>query len=115
MNRRQNAGMTVYAVQYVYDPRADVRDEVRPEHRRFLAELFEAGALLASGPWTGPTEGHEPGAPEAAAEADGALLLLRAESRADAEAVLDRDPFARRGLVARRTLRPWNPVFGPWS
>lgn len=100
--------MTIFAVHYVYDSRSDLRDRVRAEHRRYLAELLEAGMLLASGPFTGPTEGG----PE---EPDGALLMLRAESAADVTAALDADPFALAGVVAERTLRPWHPVMGPWA
>ena len=93
--------MTVYAVHYTYDDRTSRRDEVRPEHRAFLAGLLDDGSLLASGPWVD-------GVP-------GALLLLSADSPATVERLLDADPFAREGLVAERTLREWNPVLGPWS
>ena len=100
--------MTIFAVHYVYDSRTDVRDRVRPEHRRYLGELLESGSLLASGPFTGPTEGAQD-------EPDGALLMLRGESAAEVVATLDADPFAVAGVVAERTLRPWNPVIGPWA
>lgn len=100
--------MTIFAVHYVYDSRTEVRDEVRPKHRRFLADLLDAGILLASGPFTGPTVGG----PE---EADGALLMVRGESAEEVGTTLDADPFARAGVVASRTLRPWSPVMGPWS
>lgn len=100
--------MTVFAVQYTYDHRSQERDQVRPAHRAFLGDLLTAGTLLASGPFTGATAGVE-------AEPDGALLLLRAESVAEAEQVLDGDPFALSGLIAERSLRSWDPVFGPWS
>ncbi|WP_182113808.1 MULTISPECIES: YciI family protein [unclassified Actinotalea] len=100
--------MTVFAVLYTYDDQVADRDRVRPEHRRFLADLYAAGRLLASGPFTGPTEGsdHEP---------DGALLLVRADDASAVRALLDPDPFAVAGLVAARDVRPWQPVFGPWD
>lgn len=100
--------MTVYAVQYTYDQRTSDRDAVRPAHRAFLADLLAAGTLLASGPFTGPTAGVE-------GEPDGALLVVRADSPDHAAAVLDADPFALSGLVADRSVRPWQPVFGPWA
>jgi uncharacterized protein YciI len=93
--------MTVYAVLYTYDDRTTRRDEVRPEHRAFLSGLLDAGSLLASGPWAD-------GAP-------GALLLVRADSPAAVEELLDGDPFHREGLVIGRTVREWTPVFGPWA
>lgn len=93
--------MTIYAVEYTYDERAAVRDAVRPEHRAFLRTVAEAGALLGSGPWL-------EGAP-------GALLVFRAPSRDELDALLAADPFAREGLIARTQVRAWDLVLGPWS
>lgn len=121
-------GPAVFAVQYVYDDRTDVRDEVRPAHRAYLRSLLDDGVLLASGPYTGSTS--EPGAATgaataeaprdgagdpAAADPDGALLLVRAASEAELAEVLARDPFATAGLIARTTARGWVPVMGPWA
>ena len=93
----------IIAVEYVYhqDRTAEI-DEVRPTHREFLRGLLEGGALLASGPFVG-------------VDAPGALLILRASSRAEALAILDDDPFAQHGLIAERSAREWNPVLGPWA
>ncbi|PWD49642.1 hypothetical protein C8046_01855 [Serinibacter arcticus] len=92
--------MPVFAVEYTYDHRADERTAVRPAHREFLRGLLAGGDLLASGPLgTG----------------EGALLLLVADDEAAALALLDADPFAAAGLVARRDARAWAPVIGPWS
>ena len=101
--------MTIFTVHYRYDARDDARERVRPEHRRFLAGLLEDGILLASGPFTGPTVGSD------GTEPDGALLLVRGDSAEAATTALDADPFAREGLIESRTLRPWNPVMGPWA
>ncbi|MBX9244071.1 hypothetical protein ICW40_04515 [Actinotalea ferrariae] len=100
--------MTVFAVQYTYDDRAEERDRVRRSHRAYLAELHSAGTLLMSGPYSGATHG-------VAAEPDGALLLVRAADTAEVERLLDADPFALSGLVAERSIRGWTPVFGPWD
>ena len=94
--------MTVFAVQYRYDDRTERRDEVRPEHRAYLADQLAAGTLLASGPFA------DDGAP-------GALLVLSAGSPDEVAAVLDADPFVREGLVADREIREWTQVFGPWT
>ena len=94
--------MTVFAVQYTYDARASRRDEVRPEHRAFLARLYEDAALLASGPLA---DDGEPGA----------LLIITAASHEAAADLLDVDPFARENLIAARKIRPWTQVYGPWS
>jgi len=95
--------MTVFAVQYTYDERAGRRDEVRPVHRAFLADLHRAGSLLASGPLA-----DDDGAP-------GALLVVTAASATLAAALLDDDPFAREGLIASRVIRGWTQVYGPWT
>jgi uncharacterized protein YciI len=93
--------MPTFAVQYTYDERADVRDRFRPEHRAWLAERAEAGALLGSGPFVD-------GDP-------GALLVFRAQDEPSLRTLLAEDPFAREGLVARTDVRTWDIVLGPWS
>ncbi|MBD5787341.1 hypothetical protein IF650_14290 [Cellulosimicrobium terreum] len=96
--------MPIHAVTYVYADRPADLDAVRPEHRAFLRGLHAQGTLLASGPL--PATQDAPG---------GALIVLDAESVAAAGDVLDADPFARAGLVAERTVRPWSPVIGDWA
>lgn len=92
--------MSVFAVDYRYDHRADERTALRPAHRAHLAELLEAGQLLASGP-------IDDGA--------GALLLIVASDADAALAVLEADPFLQAGLIASREARAWAPVIGPWA
>jgi uncharacterized protein YciI len=93
--------MPTYAVRYTYDQRADLRDQVRPEHRAYLAELAGRDLLRGSGPY---------------ADGDpGALLVLRTADRAELEALLAADPFAREGLVAATEVREWTLVLGPWA
>ncbi len=95
--------MTVFAVEYTYDAaRTDDVATLRPEHREFLRGLLEQGALLASGPWLDNA-------------APGALLLVVAPDMDAAQRLLDDDPFHRAHLVSKRTLRPWNPVIGPFT
>ena len=92
----------MFAVTYTYDPlTAETADRVRPEHRAFLARLADSGDLVASGPWL---DG-----------AAGALLLLRAESAAAVEALLDTDPFRAAGVIAERAIREWDPVIGVFA
>ncbi|MCU1432802.1 MAG: YCII-related protein [Actinotalea sp.] len=98
--------MAIYAVQYTYDDRPDVRDVERPAHRSYLGALEADGVLLASGPYAGPADGTMP---------DGALLMVRAESAQAVAEHLDADPFALAGVIQQRTVREWTPVFGPWT
>ena len=87
--------MAIYAVTYGYTPDEEARDQLRPEHREYLAGQ---GGLLLSG----PTDG------------DGALLIFEGKSAAEVEEILDEDPFWVEGLVAERTVLEWKPVLGPW-
>jgi uncharacterized protein len=94
------AGMTLFAVEYVYDQnRTRDLDTLRAQHRAFLGGLHESGSLLAYGPWQD-------------AAAPGALLLVRAENHDAAIHLLDSDPFHRAHLIVRRTARAWSPVIG---
>ena len=53
-----------------------------PQHVAHLQEGIAAGLLLLGGP----------------SETGGGFLLLRAETRAEAEAFLERDPFRKNGI-----------------
>ena len=92
--------MSIYAVRYTYDDRTAYRMAVRPVHRAWLARQAQAGRLLASGPLTD----GEPGA----------LLVFRADSRDELDALLAQDPFATEGVVASTEVREWEQVLGPW-
>lgn len=94
----------VFAVLYTYTQDTATRDEVRPAHRAFLADLLERGTLLASGPWA-PAEGRD----------DGALLVVTAPDETAVAALLDEDPFRKAGVVAEREVRAWVQVMGPWA
>lgn len=93
--------MPTYAVRYTYDQRADLQDEVRPEHRAYLRGLAERGLLHGSGPFTD----GEPGA----------LLVFEAVDRAALAGLLADDPFARAGVIAETEVRDWAVLIGPWS
>lgn len=112
--------MPTYAVQYEYDDRHDVQDDVRPAHRAFLRALLEDGALLASGPLRGDAAHDRAAAPGSADTPTGpapagALLLLRADSAHAALRLLDADPFRGAGVIAARSAREWDPVIGPFA
>jgi uncharacterized protein YciI len=67
----------------------------RPVHRQYLASLRERGQLAASGPFT---------------DESGALIVYEAASAAEAEKLLQGDPFHQNGIFLKYVLRPWNPV-----
>lgn len=76
--------------------------DVLPAHLAWVEHLFDTGVVLASGPildeQTGEKNGH-------------GVLILRAESLADAVALVDGDPQVRGGFK-RPTVRPWLARFG---
>ncbi|MFC0674429.1 YciI family protein [Brachybacterium hainanense] len=94
--------MPIYAVTYLYTDDTEAKDRIRPEHRAFLASLLDEGVLLASGPYV---------------DADGgALLILQGEGTAEEVlSRLDADPFRREGLIAERSIRPWDVVIGGFA
>ena len=93
--------MSLFAVHYVYDHRADERDAARPEHRAWLIDLAERGVAKVFGRYE---DGGEPGA----------LLVFEAEDAADVESLLQRDPYQAAGLVVSHSVRAW-PAAGPWT
>jgi uncharacterized protein YciI len=69
--------------------------ELRPVHRQYLAELRQRGRLAASGPFT---------------DDSGALIIYEADTKEEAEKLLQGDPFHQNGVFVHYQLRPWNPV-----
>ena len=91
--------MSYFAVTYFYTAEAEVLAEIRPIHRKWLADLYENGTLLASGPMVeNPT----------------ALLIFNADSAEQLSALLDNDPFDIAGFIGERVINEWNPIYGPW-
>lgn len=95
--------MTIYAIEYRYDeslPR--LVSDTRPAHRQYLRELQAENILLAAGFLRD-------------AVFDGALLIVRADSAAEVQALLERDPFEINGLIHSVQIREWEPTFGTYS
>ncbi|MGH9172934.1 MAG: YciI family protein [Vicinamibacterales bacterium] len=70
--------------------------DVRPSHREYLASLKEQGKLFASGPFE---------------DDSGALIIYEADNQADAEALIEADPFRAAGVFQSYDIRPWRQVF----
>ena len=92
--------MSTFAVTYTFSAEPEEVNQIRPTHRVWLAEQLESGALLASGPMV---------------DSPAALLIFRAESIEELNALLDQDPYEQAGVIGERTIEEWNPVFGPFS
>lgn len=78
----------------------DLRMSTRPAHVEWLKGLDAAGVLKAGGPFLG-----------ADGKPVGSMLVLKAASLEEAEAVAAQDPYAEAGLFADVAVRPWNWVF----
>lgn len=84
-----------------YDYVPDVlarRAPFRADHLALAREQQEAGKLLLAGAFDPPT--------------DGALFVFKAESAAEVEAFVARDPYVKNGIVTGHRVRPWNVVIG---
>lgn len=67
-----------------------------PAHRAYSGGLAQKGVLLASGPFSPRT---------------GGMLIMRADSREDVDAVVADDPFKQEG-IADYEIREWVPKVG---
>ncbi len=72
------------------------------EHVNYLNGLIAQGKLRASGPAVGT------------ALRTGALLFTVAD-RAELDALIAGDPFAREGLIEALTVIQWDPMFGAFA
>ena len=76
----------------------ELRASVRPEHLDYLKgsnKIRAAGALLDS-----------------ADRPEGSVLIIEAENLEAAKVFADGDPFAKAGLFATTSLRPWRLAIG---
>lgn len=91
--------MTIFAITYTYPADSPKIAEIRPHHREFLRALKDEGKLIGSGPFT---------------DGDGGALIVISLSDgatiADAESLMDQDPFQQEKALTGRTFQTWNPV-----
>jgi uncharacterized protein len=93
--------MALFAVLIEFTEDEDLRLRTRPVHREYLRSLFDAGKLAMSGPWADDT---------------GALIIYDAEDMAEAQRILDNDPYRSAGVIANTTVKEWRVVLrAPWS
>lgn len=77
-----------------------LRMDTRPAHVEHLNALNEKGILKIAGPFL-----------DAAGKPTGSLVVLETDSREDAEALANADPYAKAGLFATVEVHPWNWTF----
>jgi uncharacterized protein YciI len=89
--------MALFVVQLRFDPAdTDRRLAVRPAHREYLAELREAGKLVAAGPFTDET---------------GALLVYDVADETELRDILAKDPYTPENVYELATLAEWKSLF----
>jgi len=89
----------LFVLTYDYVPDVlEKRTPFRPDHLALIKELHAAGRILYAGALEPVT--------------DGALFIFRADSAADVEAFVKRDPYVKNGVVTGHRIRPWNVVVG---
>lgn len=96
--------MTYFAVTYTYNPDSEEIVALRPVHREFIGSLKDRGQIVGSGPFT---DG-----------AGGALIVITLEdgsTLADAEQIMNDDPFHTEGVLDGRSIRQWNPVISTFD
>jgi uncharacterized protein YciI len=87
--------MALFAALIEFTANEELRLQTRPVHREYLRSLLDAGKLMMSGPWADDT---------------GALIIYQTESMAEAERVLDEDPYRSAGVIANARLKEWRVV-----
>jgi uncharacterized protein len=73
------------------------RLEIRPEHRKRLADLRERGVLRTAGPF---------------ADDSGALLIFDVDSADEVDRLMAEDPYYRAPGVTITSKRRWTPIIG---
>lgn len=90
--------MKYFAVTYTYGEDTELVSATRPAHREFIAGQFSLGRIVGSGPYL---DGGQ------------ALVIFQlpdTAGEADLIQILDQDPYATAGALAKREIREWNPV-----
>ena len=87
--------MALFAALIEFTDNEELRLQTRPVHREYLRSLLDTGKLAMSGPWADDT---------------GALIIYEAESMAEAESILDDDPYRSAGVISTATIKEWHVI-----
>lgn len=88
--------MSYWVLEYRYAD-MDARARTRDAHLAYMGRLHDAGTVVYGGP---------------IGDGGGAMVLLRAETVAEVQAIVDADPYTAAGVGAEHVIRPWNVVLG---
>lgn len=78
----------------------DLRMQNRPDHVAYLDGLNDQGILKIAGPFLDDND-----------KPCGSLVVIETASKEEAQKIAAEDPYARAGLFADVTIRPYNWVF----
>ncbi|MCT2337782.1 YciI family protein [Corynebacterium sp. p3-SID1056] len=95
--------MKYFAFTYTYGPDTELVDATRPAHREFISSQLSLGRIVGSGPYAGGKQ---------------ALIILQLPDTAtvaDAETIMDEDPYTVKSALAEREVHEWNPVSNIFS
>lgn len=87
--------MPAFAAIIEFTDDSELRQQTRPGHREYLRSLLDAGKIRMSGPWVDDT---------------GAMIVYQATDAAEAQALLDADPYRAAGVIANARIKEWNVV-----
>lgn len=90
--------MATFVALLEFTDQEERRLQTRPTHREYLRSLFDDGKLAMSGPWADET---------------GAMLIYETADLAEAQRLLDADPYRVAGVIADARIREWRVVMGP--
>lgn len=88
--------MAHFILEYQYAD-MDARARTRDDHLDYLRGLHEQGRLVLAGPL---------------ADNSGAVVVFAADTVADAQAMVDADPYTAANVGTGHTIREWKVVVG---
>jgi uncharacterized protein YciI len=91
--------MALFAVIWSYTTDASVKEAAHADHLVFVKDAAAKGVLQEAGAW---------------ADGAGALLVFKADSEDDLQALLAEDPYVTQGVVVDQSIYQWKPVIGPF-
>ena len=93
--------MAIFHVTYQHADEQAWQENLMP-HVQWLVAKLKEGSLRASGPLNGT-------------DPRSAVLIVAAEDREAAEAVLADDPYVINGAVTGKLITEWDPIFGAFN
>lgn len=86
--------MAYYVLEYRYAD-MDARARTRSSHLAYMRDLHAQGKVLLAGP---------------VGDGAGAMVVYRVDDEAEAERLVEKDPYTVEGVSADPVLRPWTVV-----